>query len=131
MSNTTFAARADTPPVEDFSYSQVPPLAPISLAFGVCAASSLVTPLGGLFGLIGVICGLLAWRKIAVSEGAFGGALLAKAGTAASFSFASLGIGWGAYAYATEVPDGFRRISFKYDVSAKGFANNEGYRAIH
>ena len=41
------------------------------------------------------------------------------------------GIALHIYWYQTEVPDGYQRISFRADISKKGFINEEGERRVH
>lgn len=115
----------------DLSYRPVPPSAPVSLFLGVCSALSLVSVLAFVFCLLGVGVGLAALLKIRGSRGEYGGKLLASAGTLLSAFFLVGGIGWHSYLFATEVPEGYQRVTFRTDISAKGFVQENGTVGPH
>src|SRR5262249_889598 len=97
---------------DEFAYRPVPPLEPISLFLGTCA----------LAGFLGVPClaiggggarlGLLAIWQIRRSAGELGGTLIAVLGTGISLSLFLGASGYHAYAYATELPEGYERVNF-------------------
>ena len=62
--------------------------------------------------LAGIFVSLRAWLTIRSERDLYTGAPLAIAGLVLSIVFLCSGVGWAAYIYATEVPDGYERISF-------------------
>ena len=115
----------------EFAYKPVPAIAAVTVASGVLSAISLLTVLGLGVGLFGLILGIVCLRKIGKSQGELGGRGLTRFGVALSLSFLIGGSAYHSYAYATEVPDGFRRISFYSDISQKGFPTENGVPSIH
>jgi len=99
---------------EEFSYVPVSPLAPLTLFVGVCSAASLLTvmalPVAGVAILLGLVC---LWQ-IRRADGELGGRLLARLGIGVAVSFLFAGAGYHSYVYATEVPEGFERVSFSW-----------------
>jgi len=72
-------------------------------------ACLLVTPLPAA----GMCVSLWSWSKIRREREEYTGATLAAVGFALSLVFLVTGVGYGAYVYFTEVPDGYQRISFE------------------
>lgn len=103
-----------------FDYTPVPTIAPISLVLGVIGLTGLVSLAGIAIALLALLVGLAAWRTIAVADGQLGGKTLASAGILLSlFGFAG-GIAMQIKTYKMEIPEGFARVSFNYDVSKPG-----------
>ncbi|WP_145363251.1 DUF4190 domain-containing protein [Stratiformator vulcanicus] len=115
----------------EFEYRPVPVSAPVSLILGLCSAMSLLTVAGVPVAFFGLVIGAAALLKIARSGGEFGGRKLAIAGLTLSTLFFVTGIGKQAYAYATEVPEGYARTNFTYDIAKKGFVQKNGVGAFH
>lgn len=115
----------------EFDYRPTPVIVPIAVALGVLSASSLLGVIGILISLIGTITGFFAILKVRSGEGMFSGMWGAVAGLVLSLGFALVGITSQVYAYQTEVPEGFRRVSFSQDISAKGFQVTEGKFGLH
>lgn len=99
---------------DDFSYRPIPVLAPITLAIGFCSiiglawAECLVVPLAGIF------LGFITCRRIRNSAGEFGGFKLTVAGMILSTVLFVAGSSLHAYTYATEVPEGYERLDFRW-----------------
>ncbi len=119
------------PGFDDFSYRPLPPLAPVSLLLGLCAFSGWLSPLGLVFAIFGVILGIVAQRQICAADGGFSGKGLANAGVVLSALLFVSGVGLHIFWFATEVPEGFRRISFSTDISKKAFVIQNGYTTVH
>ncbi len=62
--------------------------------------------------LFGLIVSLTSWRKIAQASDMYTGGPMAKIGALLSVVFLVVGISYGGYVYATEVPEGYIRTSF-------------------
>jgi len=115
----------------EFDYRPMPVIAPVSVALGVLSASSLLGIVGILIGLIGLGVGIAAVSTIRRGDGMYSGSWAAWLGLTLSAGFALAGISSQVYAFQTEVPDGYRRISFSQDISAKGFQVAEGKTGLH
>jgi hypothetical protein len=99
-------------PAEEFAYRPVPPLAPISLFLGFCALSGFVGVPCLAVGVIGMLVGAIALWQIRRARGDLGGRAIALLGLGLSALLLVAGSGYHAYAYVTEVPDGYSRVSF-------------------
>ena len=119
------------PGFEDFGYKSIPPLAPVSALLGVCALSGLLSPLGLVFAVFGVVLGFLALVQIQRAEGSLGGRTMALAGVVTSGVLLVGGAALHVYWFRAEVPEGYRRISFGADISKKGFVMEEGRGHAH
>jgi hypothetical protein len=105
---------------EEVQYRALHTGAMISLVLGllstvvvICAANSfewclLVAPIPA----VGMFIGLRSLAKIRRHPDHYTGAGLAKAGVFLSLAFLVGGVAYGEYVYATEVPDGYTRITF-------------------
>jgi len=92
----------------------MPVLAPVSLAIGVLSIVGFVAPAGLVVAIIGVAVGTVCYLQIKRSAGELGGKALAVAGLVLSSFFLLSGSGLHAYTYATEVPEGYERMSFAW-----------------
>jgi hypothetical protein len=109
-STSAFAPSAD----EDFDYKPVAILGPVSLFIGVCAATGLMFPSGVLLGLAGILLAIVALYQIRVADGELTGRFLAVSGLVVSTAMTLAGGGYHGYVYATEVPEGYERLSFSW-----------------
>lgn len=91
-------------------------VAVVALVFGVIsipsAAAASMNPFLLIFPFIGMLIGLTAVLKLRNRTDEFTGLGLAKTGLMLSTILLFLGGSYAVYIYATEVPDGFQRISF-------------------
>lgn len=101
-------------PASEFDYHPVPPLAPVTLFLGVCAVAGLLGIPGLAIGVVGTVTGLIVVRQIRKAEGELGGLVVAKSGLWLSLLFLLSGSTLHAYTYATEVPEGYQRVSFNW-----------------
>ncbi len=127
--STLFAPRESE--LQNFDYRPVPILAPVTFVLGILASIGLIGIFGLLFGLMGTIVGLICIWKIRKSEGALGGSLVAWTGFVLSFLFFVGGTTFHTYTFATEVPEGYKRVNFYYDISKKGFEGKPGRPEFH
>lgn len=134
--------RTQVPPVEavsasveplanEFSYRPVPVIAVVGMALALMSSVGvfvwLVLPLCLLaFGLSAI--GLLSIKR---SGGAYGGTGVAWGGMFLSLAFLAGGIAFQVYSYQTEVPEGYERVHFIKDISAKGFVEEDGVGRVH
>lgn len=107
------ASRDDSfDPADEFAYRPVPPLAPISLFLGFCALSGFVGVPCLAVGGVGVLLGTVALWQIRRAGGDLGGKGVALSGICLSAVMLVAGSGYHAYAYVTELPEGYQRVSF-------------------
>src|SRR5882724_6924658 len=99
-------------PADEFAYRPVPPLAPISLFLGICAVSGFLGIPCLAIGVVGLIMGSIALWQIRRSSGEMGGKVVASLGVALSVALFFAASGYHAYAYVTELPEGYVRVSF-------------------
>lgn len=99
-------------PADEFAYRPVPPLAPISLFLGICALSGFLGIPCLAIGIVGLIMGAIALWQIRRSDGEMGGKVVARLGTGLSVALFFAASGYHAYAYVTELPEGYLRVSF-------------------
>ncbi|HEX4146034.1 MAG TPA: DUF4190 domain-containing protein [Pirellulales bacterium] len=84
-----------------------------SLVAGVASFTALLAwPCLGI-PVVGILLGSYAWRSIRNRPDELAGLPVAKAGVALSALFAIVGPAWLLYQHATEVPDGYERISYE------------------
>lgn len=133
MSQTidTVSAAPVIDPQNEFSYRPVPLLAPISVFFGLCSIVALATMFALGIPLLGMLLGAIAVWQIRRGAGELGGKWVAATGLGLSSLFFFSGVAFHSYTLATEVPDGYKRVHFPTDISAKQFVVENGARAIH
>ena len=99
-------------PADEFAYRPVPPLAPISLFLAICASSGFLgTPCLAIGGA-GIILGGIALWQIHRAQGEMGGKVVARLGTWLSVMMLLGASGYHAYAYVSELPEGYLRVNF-------------------
>lgn len=111
--STTVELDSATPQAPEFEYRVLSTMAVLSLICGVLSLLALFDLSLGLIPLIGVLVGARALVQIRRRPQDLTGAGLAKAGIALSVLL--LVTGWVriGYIYATEVPDGYMRVSYE------------------
>ena len=105
---------------EDLQYKALHTGALIAFVLGllsVCEVAAAVTSLEYTFMLVpipvvGIFFALRALGKIRQNPEQYTGLGLARLGLALSTAFLVSGVAYGGYVYATEVPDGYTRVSF-------------------
>lgn len=103
------SAAADS---EYIQYRALSSLAVTSLVVGLFSALALLDWMGAVIPLVGILVGALAWRQIQRRPDELSGLGIARAGLLLSIVFLVTGLTRLSYVYATEVPDGFTRISY-------------------
>src|SRR5262249_25532297 len=89
-------------------------LAVLSLAFTSLAASSSAEACIGVsfLALAPIACCAWALSRIRREPDRYSGRTMARMGVVTSLLLLVVGVGYGGFVYATEVPDGYARISF-------------------
>jgi hypothetical protein len=98
----------------EFGYRPIPILAPITLAIGFCSIVGFVWPECLAVPLAGIVLGVMTCLKIRRSGGEYGGYWIAVMGLILSVGMFTSAAGMHAYTYATEVPDGYERLDFRW-----------------
>lgn len=93
-------------------YRALSSLAVASLVVGLFSAVAWLDWLGAAVPVVGVVLGALACRQIARRSDELSGMGIARAGLALSAVFLITGLSRLSYVYATEVPEGYTRISY-------------------
>lgn len=117
--------------VNEFNYRPVPPLVPVSGAFALLSLTAFIWDVMIVVPVIGVVLALLAVRQIRRSAGMLSGAVAATAFAGMMGAAAVTAGAFHAYTFATELPPGYERVSFVYDIAEKGFVVNNGQPGIH
>lgn len=103
--------------VSDFEYRPMPALVSVAGAFAFFSLTAFILDWLLLVPAVGLILTGIALWQIRRSEGAYGGRGMAWA----LFAIMALELGGAsgiyAYSFATEVPEGFRRVNFAGDIS--------------
>ncbi|SFI00501.1 hypothetical protein [Planctomicrobium piriforme] len=117
---------ASEPELNEFSYRPVPVIAVVGLMLALLSSAAvfiwLVLPLC----LVAFVISVLGFWVIRRSRGGYGGTGVAISGMFLAFVFFTGGIGFQVYAYQTEVPPGYQRVSFSQDISDKGMRYEDG-----
>jgi len=101
-------------PIDEFQYRPVTPLAPIALFLGLASALGFVGVPAVSIGIVGAVVGALGLWQIKRAAGELGGLVLARVGFGLSLLFGLGSGGYHAAVYATEVPEGYQRVSFNW-----------------
>ena len=102
---------------DEFAYHPMPVLVPVAFVLAVVGLTGLMGLMGVLVALIALPLSVWAIVKVARSEGFYSGGTLAKLALGLSLVGLIGGSLVQRHRYQTEVPEGFERISFNYDVS--------------
>lgn len=112
-------------------YRPVPVSAVVAIVLGVLSAIALLGLTGAIVALLGVVVGAYSLIRILAARGDLGGRIPATLGLMLSLGFLVAGIAYQVHLYRTEVPDGFQRVSFSHELSAKGFLYTPEGIALH
>lgn len=105
---------------ETVQYRAIHTGAIIGLVLGILSVFTIVTAVNSIesclmvvpIPLMGMFVSLRSWARIRRESELFTGRWLALAGFVLSLAFLTIGLGYSGLVYATEVPDGYERISF-------------------
>lgn len=111
---------------EEFSYRPVPTQVSIAAGLVLLGMGSFLTEWLLILPLLGVVFAWLASRTIANSDGAYSGLKAARSVMVAAVVIIVSASSMHAYAYATEVPEGYQRVSFASDISQHGMKVVDG-----
>ena len=122
MVDATMTASEPAIPNEDqyLQYRTLSGLAVAAFIFGLLSTLALIIPAWIIWAGIGILVGLLAYFRIRGRRHELTGYWIAVLGLALSILSVIGGIGISAYTYATEVPEGYTRISFNQLQPEKG-----------
>jgi len=115
----------------EFDYRPVPPLVPVSAAFLLFSITAFMWDVLVIIPLVGCLLAFLAWRQVSRAPQYYSGATAAKVILLVLATMTVSASALHAYSFATEVPDGFSRVSFASDISDKGFVVNKGRMDLH
>lgn len=101
----------------DFEYRPTPALVSVAGAFAFFSLTAFIMDWLLLVPVVGLLLSATALWQIRQSRGAYGGWLATWLLTAVMFLEFGGAAALYAYSYATEVPEGFRRVSFANDIS--------------
>lgn len=116
---------------EPIAYRPVPVSAVVAIVLGVLSAIALLGLTGAIVAILGILVGAYSLIRIVLSRGDLGGKVPAALGLVLSTGFLVAGIAYQVHLYRTEVPEGFQRVSFSNDLSAKGFVYTQEGIALH
>ncbi len=116
---------------DEFSYKPVPPTAVVGLALALFSFIALFGIIGLGIAVTGIVVSLVSLWNIKRSAGELGGKMVATLGVALSTFFLVSGVAYQSYVYANEVPEGYHRLNFSSDISAKGFVTKDGVQAVN
>ncbi len=117
--------------IQQFSYRPVPLLAIVGLILGLVSALAMLGVVGIVLATLGIVTSLAATLKIAFDREAYGGLKMAVTGLVLSSGFFAGGLYNQIDLYNREVPQGFQRVNFAHDISAKGFIESNGSIGLH
>lgn len=116
---------------DEFSYKPVPPTAVIGLVLGLFSFIALFGVIGLGIAVAGIVVSLISLLNIRRAGGELGGKMVARAGVILSTFFLITGVCYQSFVYAHEVPEGYRRINFASDISAKDFVQKDGVTSVN
>ncbi|MCA9081585.1 MAG: DUF4190 domain-containing protein [Planctomycetaceae bacterium] len=124
-------AAADAPPrrhhdeFNEFSYRPVPIIAVTGFILALVSSLALFLWIALPITLVAAVVGIAAIWTIRSSQGAYGGQALAITTVVLSVLFAVGGVTYQMYLFKTELPEGYKRVSFYRDISEKGIAQTQ------
>ncbi len=120
-------AQAGEGGLNEFSYRPVPVVAALGLILALISSAALFLWLVLPLCLLALLVSAVGFWVIRRSLGSYGGTGVALSGMFLATVFFVGGIAFQVYAYQTEVPQGYKRISFVKDISEKGMNFENGF----
>ncbi len=114
----------------EFSYQPVPILVPVSFGFLLMSIVAFIYEVLVIVPLVGAMVAVLAIRSIRKAKGDLGGMKLASLSLGLLITVFVTATSLHTYSYLTEVPEGFRRVSFASEISAKGIEVIDGVEQV-
>ncbi len=133
MSQTSVTERpryCEEPNVE-FSYAPLSAWAIVSACLAFLSLLTFIWISCAVIAVVALFTSLWTVWRIRRSEGMYSGTGLAKASALVTAMGLAGALSMHAYLYATEVPEGYRRVSFARDISAKALQNADGTLQVH
>ena len=115
----------------DYDYRPVPALVPVALFCGLASLASFIFLSAIVLGVAGQVISLVALRRIRRSDGTLTGTGLSLLALGLCVVIPLAGVGFQMYEYQDELPDGYRRVNFPREISAKEFVIKDGKRELH
>jgi hypothetical protein len=115
----------------EFDYRPMPVLAPVSLFLGLASFIALMGLVGLFLAFVAILVSVAAVWTIRRSRGQYSGTLLASIGLVLSTGFFASGSGLMYRDYVEELPEGYARVNFPNDISARQFVVIDGRLEIH
>lgn len=109
-----------------FTYRPVPALAAATLGAGLLSLIGILVEFALPIAVLGIVFGLVAARQIRLADGDYSGSGITKIGIALCVLCLIGGSARLAYAIATEVPEGYRRVNFTRDIAQQDFVVRDG-----
>ncbi|HVJ69713.1 MAG TPA: hypothetical protein VM510_17180, partial [Caulifigura sp.] len=137
MSTSTLAAAEPAavhfhePSPEEFNYRPMSLLAVLAFALSLLSLATMFLWFLLPLGVVSAVLALVALVRIRSARGEFSGMKLASSAAFLSVLAIAGGVGYQVYAYQTEVLEGFERVSFSRDISAKPFVTYQGQQSPH
>ena len=131
MSETVNSSWANESSFDEFDYTPVSPWGPVALVLGIASLTGFIGLFGLVLAFVGVVVGLAAVIRIRSARGIVKGTSFALAGLMLSMLCLGLGSAKMVHAYQTECPEGYQRVNFPKEISAKEFIYYGGARRLH
>ena len=116
--STSAIPQSDSREAEYAQYRTVSLSAIATLVLGIVSVTGLLIPMLLFLSIIGTLLGVYSVWTLRKRQDEFTGIGLAKTGLSLCLLIGIGGISWNIYEFATEVPEGFERISF-YDLKSE------------
>jgi hypothetical protein len=116
---------------QQIAYRPVPVSAVVAIVLGVLSSIALLGLTGAIVAILGMLVSVYSLIRILASRGDLGGKIPAGLGLLLSLGFLAAGVAYQVHLYRTEVPEGFQRVSFSNELSAKGFLYAPEGIALH
>lgn len=115
----------------EFSYRPMSMLAVLAFAMSLLSLATLAIWFLLPLAIISVVLAVMAVFRVRAAKGEYGGLRLASTAVFLSTLAIAGGVGYQVYAYQTEVLEGYERVSFSRDISAKGIVTHEAMQMPH
>ena len=121
----------DEGPSADFDYTPVSPWGMVALAIGLTGLSAFLGVYGIGIAFVGIVVGLAAIVRVGCAQGMVRGMAAAVAGFVVSAACFGGGIANQIYQYRHECPEGYLRVNFPEEISARQFVYYGTQRRLH
>ncbi len=112
-------------PGEEFNYRPMPMSVILAAILTLLSVTALFAWQAILIAAVATVTGLVACLRVRGGRGELSGGWLAVGATLLSLTFGVTGVLLTAQRYRAELPDGYERVSFARDISARGIGMEE------